>query len=227
METLNTNDASEDAGIKQLQPPATPTYSHTIEEAAHYFLDKGFRIAPRTIAWHCQTNLLDCQKFTQGNVLKWKITKQSLNERIETLNREGIATAGNGEQLPASMPAGNSAQQPAPASELGTEIIKVLTGELEEKNKQIAEFQAIVRDHNQQFGNLNRTIQLSNETIQQLNRTLALPQVKDVMASMNERGAEPDQTYSYHSAEQTETDENESDHSSSQASMDFGNTNKE
>ena len=160
------------------------SYSHTAEEAAAYLLEHGFRIAPRTISWHCQTNLLDCRKFTQGNVLKWKITKQSLDDRIETLKREGNATASSSMQEPASLPAGNTEQQQAPASELATEIINVMRGELDAKNRQIAEFQTIIKDHNQQFENLNRTIQLSNETIQQLNKTLALPQVKEVMQSM-------------------------------------------
>ena len=162
------------------------SYSHTAEEAAEYLLGHGFRVAPRTISWHCQTNLLDCRKFTQGNVLKWKITKQSLDDRIETLKREGNAVASNNAQEPASLPAGNSEQQQAPASELATEIINVLRGELDAKNKQIDEFQSIIKDHNKQFENLNHTIQLSNETIQQLNKTLALPQVKEVMDSMGQ-----------------------------------------
>ena len=162
------------------------SYSHTAEEAAEYLLGHGFRVAPRTISWHCQTNLLDCRKFTQGNVLKWKITKQSLDERIETLKREGNAIASSNPQEPASLPAGNSEQQQAPASELAAEIISVLRGELDAKNKQISEFQSIMKDHNKQFENLNHTIQLSNQTIQQLNKTLALPQVKEVMDSMGQ-----------------------------------------
>jgi len=182
----SSNDSSE-----QLLSPSLTDYSQTIEEAAHYYLARGFRVAPRTIAWHCQTNLLDCRKFTQGNVLKWKITQQSLDERIETLKREGVAVASSNAQLPAGQPAGNSELQHASASELGTEIIKILKDELHEKNQQITEFQAIIRDHNQQLENLNDTIQLSNQTIQQLNRTLALPQVKDVVvASMQRRSPE-------------------------------------
>ena len=161
-------------------------YDFTAEQAANYMRHHGFQVAPRTISWHCQTNLLDCQKFTQGNVLKWKITKQSLDERIETLKREGNAVARNNAQVPASLPAGNSEQQQAPANELATEIINVLRGELDAKNKQISEFQSIIKDHNKQFENLNQTIQLSNETIQQLNKTLALPQVKHVMDSMRQ-----------------------------------------
>ncbi len=171
------------------RPESFPTYSYTVSEAATYLLQHGFRIAPRTISWHCQTNLLDCEKFVHGNVQKWKITKESLDERIETLKREGFQVASNSEQKPASIPASNNEQQPATAHELSTEIFKILKGELEEKNKQIAEFQSILHEQNQQFENLNKTIQLSNQTIQQLNGILALPQVKDVVQTM--QGHEP------------------------------------
>jgi len=163
-------------------------FSYNTEEASEYLLKNGYRVAPRTISWHCQTNLLDCKKFTHGNVLKWKITKQSLDERIEALTREGNATASNNEQQPASLPASNSPQEQAPESGLAAEIISVMRGELDAKNRQIAEFQSIIKDHNHQFENLNRTIQLSNQTIQQLNKTLALPQVKDLMASAKQSG---------------------------------------
>ena len=67
-------------------------------------------------------------------------------------------------------------------------IFKILNRELEEKNKQIAEFQSIAHAHNRQLENLNETIQLSNQTIQQLNNILALPQVKDVVQTMQEPG---------------------------------------
>lgn len=186
METTQQNHGETSPSAEPVINPLEESYSHTAEEAAAYLLEHGFRIAPRTISWHYQTNLLDCRKFTQGNVLKWKITQQSLDDRIETLKREGNAIASSSAQEPASLPAGNSAQQPAPASELATEIINVMRGELDAKNRQIEEFQTIIKDHNQQFENLNRTIQLSNETIQQLNKTLALPQVKEVMQSMGE-----------------------------------------
>jgi len=184
METTNQTDENIPVAAEPVNTQLEEAYSHTAEEAAKYLLGHGFRVAPRTISWHCQTNLLDCRKFTQGNVLKWKITRQSLDDRIETLKREGNAIASNSPQQPASLPAGNSEQQLAPASELATEIINVMRGELDAKNKQIDEFQSIIKDHNQQFENLNRTIQLSNQTIQQLNKTLALPQVKEVMDSM-------------------------------------------
>jgi hypothetical protein len=190
MDDTHPTTKDEPVSIEADKQPLEESYSHTADEAAEYFRSRGFRIAPRTISWHCQTNLLDCRKFTHGNVLKWKITKQSLDERIETLKREGNAIASNNRQEPASLPAGNSEQQQGPASELATEIINVMRGELEAKNKQIAEFQSIMKDHNQQFENLNQTIQLSNETIQQLNKTLALPQVKEVMVSMNQEGVE-------------------------------------
>ena len=178
--------ASKPAGSEQPQPTAAPSYSYSVSEAASYFLEHGFRIAPRTIAWHCQTNLLDCEKFVHGNVQKWKITKESLDERIQTLKREGFQVAGNSEQMPASIPAGNSEQQPAVANELSTEIFKILNRELEEKNKQIAEFQSIAHAHSRQLENLNETIQLSNQTIQQLNGILALPQVKDVVQTIHD-----------------------------------------
>lgn len=185
MDELNVIQPTPEETNTKNQAEEPKRYSLTIEDAAEYLLSAGYRTAPRTIAWHCQTNLLDCRKFTSGNTLKWKITRASLDERIETLKREGTAIAGNGEQLPASNVASNSAQVPAGASELSVEIMQVLRSELDEKNKQIAEFQHIVREHNKQFENLNRTIQLSNETIQQLNRTLALPQVREVMESTN------------------------------------------
>jgi chromosome segregation ATPase len=161
-------------------------FSYSVNDAATYLLEHGFRIAPRTISWHCQTNLLDCEKFVHGNVQKWKITKDSLDDRIQTLKREGFPAASNNEQKPASLPASNSEQKLATESELGKQAIKILTEELHEKNKQIDEFQSIIHDHNQQFENLNKTIQLSNQTIQQINSILALPQVKDVMQSMRE-----------------------------------------
>lgn len=183
--TSSDNEFSVASNNEQLQTANNEHYTHTVEDAATYLLAHGFRIAPRTIAWHCQTSLLDCRKFTSGNTLKWKITRASLDERIETLKREGIPTASSSEQLPAGSAARSSAQEPAGASELSVEIIQVLRSELDEKTKQIGEFQHIFREHNKQFENLNRTIQLSNETIQQLNRTLALPQVRKVMESSN------------------------------------------
>ena len=103
---------------------------------------------------------------------------------MESLKREGSPIASNSAQLPASNPAGNSAQVPAIAGEQANEIVEILRDELAEKNRQIASFQDIVHEHNRQFENLNQTIQLSNQTIQQLNRTLALPQVREVVASM-------------------------------------------
>lgn len=199
MDELDQNQPASGETINESQPDESLRYSLTVEDAADYLLSAGYRTAPRTIAWHCQTNLLDCRKFTNGNTLKWKITRASLDERIETLKREGIATANSNEQLPASKSARNSPQVPAGASELSVEIIHVLRSELDEKNKQIAEFQNLFREHNKQFENLNRTIQLSNETIQQLNRTLALPQVRKVMESSNR---------SWDHAARTETDRN-------------------
>ena len=178
---------TEPASSEQLLPVSPSDYAYSVDEAAEYLLQNGYRIAPRTLSWHCQTNLLDCQKFVHGNVQKWKITKESLDDRIKTLKREGFASASNSGQSPASIPASYSEQQLAAASDLGTEIIKILKGELQEKNKQIDEFQTIIRDHNQQFENLNQTIQLSNQTIQQLNGILALPQVKDVVRSMQDQ----------------------------------------
>ena len=190
MDPLYLNEpASKPANCEQ-QPVSPQSYSYSVDEAVTYLREQGFRIAPRTISWHCQSNLLDCEKFIHGNVQKWKITKQSLDERIEMLKREGFQPASNSEQMPASMPASNNEQQPAAANELSTEIFKILNRELEEKNKQIAEFQSILHEQNQQFENLNKTIQLSNQTIQQLNGILALPQVKDVVQTMqNQRRA--------------------------------------
>ena len=183
--------ASNLANCEQQPLTASPrNYSYSVEEAVSYLQEQGFRIAPRTISWHCQTNLLDCEKFVHGNVQKWKITKESLDDRIKTLKREGFQAASNSEQLSASMPASNNGQQPATANELSAELFKVLNRELDEKNKQIAEFQSILHEQNQQFENLNKTIQLSNETIQQLNKTLALPQVKDVFQTMNDQKRE-------------------------------------
>ena len=165
-------EASTSGNDLRLPSPASDEYAYTLKGSVQYLLEHGFRFAPRTLSWHCQTELLDCKKFTCGSALKWKITKKSLDERIETLKREGYATARNGEQLRAI--AGN----------YETEFIEILKGELKDKNKQIDEFQSIIREHNKQFENLNKTIQLSNQTIQQLNRTLALPQVKDVLGAM-------------------------------------------
>jgi len=179
--------SSKPASCEPPQPSTPPSYSYSVNEAVTYLREQGFRVAPRTISWHCQTNLLDCEKFVHGNVQKWKITKESLEDRIKVLKREGFKVASNSEQVPASIPAGNNEQQPATASELSTEIFKILNRELEEKNKQIAEFQLIIHEHNLQFGNLNKTIQLSNQTIQQLNGILALPQVKDVFQSMQDQ----------------------------------------
>ena len=130
-----------------------PNYSYTVNEAVAHLQEQGIRIAPRTISWHCQTHLLDCEKFVHGNVQKWKITKESLDDRIKALKREGFQVASNNGQMPASIPASNNEQQSAAASELSTEIIKILNRELEEKNKQIAGFQSIIHEHNQQFEN--------------------------------------------------------------------------
>jgi predicted RNase H-like nuclease (RuvC/YqgF family) len=177
------------ASCDQSQPNGTASYSYSVNDAVTYLREHGFRVAPRTISWHCQTNLIDCEKFVHGNVQKWKITKESLDERIQTLKREGFQAASNSEQLPANIPASNNEQQPAAANELSTEIFKILNSELSEKNKQIAEFQSILHEQNQQFENLNKTIQLSNQTIQQLNNILALPQVKDVVSTMQKQNS--------------------------------------
>lgn len=189
MDPLYLNEpASKPVSCEQQPLLASPqSYSYSVEEAVTYLQEQGFRTAPRTVSWHCQTNLLDCEKFIHGNVQKWKITKESLDDRIKTLKREGFQAASNSEQMPASIPAGNNEQQPAAANELSTEIFKILNRELEEKNKQIAEFQSIAHAHNRQLENLNETIQLSNQTIQQLNNILALPQVKDVVQTMQDQ----------------------------------------
>ncbi|RLA53146.1 MAG: hypothetical protein DRR42_05625 [Gammaproteobacteria bacterium] len=188
--------ASKSASCEQQPLPASPqSYSYSVDEAVTYLQEQGFRIAPRTVSWHCQTNLLDCEKFVHGNVQKWKITKESLDDRIKTLKREGFQASSNSEQMPASMPASNNEQQPATASALSAEIFKILNRELEEKNKQIAEFQSILHEQSQQFENLNKTIQLSNQTIQQLNSILALPQVKDVVQTMRNQEHDPDFGY--------------------------------
>jgi methyl-accepting chemotaxis protein len=81
---------------------------------------------------------------------------------------------------------------PAAGDELSTEIFKILNRDLEEKNKQIAEFQSIAHAHNRQLENLNQTIQLSNQTIQQLNSVLALPQVKNVVQTMRNQKHDQD-----------------------------------
>jgi len=195
MDPLYLNEpASKPASCEQQPlPAALQSYSYTVDEAVTYLQEQGFRVAPRTISWHCQTNLLDCEKFVHGNVQKWKITKESLDDRIKSLKREGFQAASNSEQMPASIPASNNEQQPAATNELSTEIFKILNRELEEKNKQISEFQSILHEQNQQFENLNKTIQLSNQTIQQLNGILALPQVKEVVGTM--RDSEQPQKY--------------------------------
>lgn len=193
---MNQKDPTEPES-SQLPAPARDQYAYTVEESVLYFLDHGYRIAPRTVSWHCQTELLDCKKFASGSALKWKITKKSLDERIKTLEREGSATARNSQQLPAGMPAGNSEQLPEIAGTYEAELIELLKGELKDKNKQIDEFQSIIREHNKQFENLNETIQLSNQTIQQLNRTLALPQVKDVIGAMHRDDHDVSVTHDY------------------------------
>jgi hypothetical protein len=188
MDPLYLNEpVSKPASCEPSQPDMTPSYSYSVSDAVTYLREHGFRIAPRTISWHCQTNLLDCEKFVHGNVQKWKITKESLDDRIKILKREGFQAASISEQMPACIPAGNNEQQPAVANELSKEIFKVLNRELEEKNKQIAEFQSIAHAHNRQLENLNETIQLSNQTIQQLNSILALPQVRDVVKTMQDQ----------------------------------------
>ena len=120
MDPLYLNEpASKPASCEQ-QPTSPQSYSYSVDEAVTYLQEQGFRIAPRTISWHCQTNLLDCEKFVHGNVQKWKITKESLDDRIKTLKREGFPAASNNEQMPASTPASNNEQPLAVASELST-----------------------------------------------------------------------------------------------------------
>ena len=181
-------------------------YSQTTESAAAWFAQHGIQLAPRTLMWYCQNNILDCEKFANGKVLRWKITQDSLDQRLESLKREGSPIASNSAQLPASNPAGNSAQLPAMASEQSNEIVEILRDELAEKNRQIASFQDIVHEHNRQFENLNQTIQLSNQTIQQLNRTLALPQVREVVASMQQD--EPPASRSWTPSDDTPAEKN-------------------
>jgi hypothetical protein len=199
---MTSNNDEAPASSKQLL--VSDVFSFSVNDATAYLLEHGFRIAPRTISWHCQTNLLDCEKFVHGNVQKWKITKESLDDRIRTLKREGFSAAGNNEQVPASLPASNSEQPPAAASELSAEIFNILNRELGEKNKQISEFQSILHEQSQQFENLNKTIQLSNQTIQQLNGILALPQVKDVLNTL--LGAQRDKQNTGHEPELTVPD---------------------
>ncbi|MFC1666028.1 hypothetical protein ACFL17_10485 [Pseudomonadota bacterium] len=140
-----------------------------------------------TITSYCGSNLLDCEKYINGKVTKWKITRKSIDERIKTLKREGYPQAGISKQELANMPASIGEQQPAVTSNNPfDQIMHVLKEELKEKNKQISEYQSIIHVQNKQFENLNKTIQLSNQTIQQLNKTLALPQMKDLMTSTRE-----------------------------------------
>ena len=179
---------SEEQYVASQQPARPlPHYTCDVKQATEIFADNGFRVAPRTITSYCKSSLLDCEKFINGKVTKWKITRQSIDERIETLNREGNFLASISEQQPVSMPAGKSEQQPAETDGLIGEFVEVLKDELIEKNKQITEYQSIIHTQNKQFENLNKTIQLSNQTIQQLNNVLALPQMKEYVEASKER----------------------------------------
>ena len=60
METTQQDHGETSPAAESVINPLEESYSHTAEEAAAYLLEHGFRIAPRTISWHCQTNLLDC-----------------------------------------------------------------------------------------------------------------------------------------------------------------------
>ena len=204
-------DITSDEGNRQQPGRPLPHYACDVKRAAKIFAQSGFRVAPRTITSYCCSNLLDCEKFINGNVTRWKITRESIDARIETLKREGFPLASSNQLQPAGMPAGNSEQKPAEVGDPTTEVLGVLKDELKEKNKQISEYQAIIHTQNKQFENLNQTIQLSNQTIQQLNSVLALPKLKDYIQST---GSNANPNYNYEvpvSNPSTETDDQEND----------------
>ena len=188
----NLFNSHEEQHVTSSQQPAAPLphYTCDVKKASRLFADHGFRVAPRTISTYCRSNLLDCEKFVNGNVTKWKITRDSIDGRIETLKREGVTPASDSELEPADLPAGNSQLQQAGSLGPLENMVDLLREELKEKNKQISEFHAIIHAQNRQFENLNETIQLSNQTIQQLNKTLALPQLNSYLKSLNESGNE-------------------------------------
>jgi len=200
-----------ESGYNQQQLAGSLThYTCDVNKAAKVFAQSGFRIAPRTITSYCSSNLLDCEKFINGKVTKWKITRKSIDERIETLKREGYPQAGTSEQKLANKPASNNEQQPAGISNPFNQIMNILKEELKEKNKQISEYQSIIHTQNKQFENLNQTIQLSNQTIQQLNNVLALPQMKDIASTMRKREGS-DYTYDVPVRQVGDHEENVSD----------------
>ncbi len=174
--------------ISQLEPAdALPRYECDVHQVADLFSQNGFQIAERTITSYCRSNLLDCEKFVNGNVTKWKVTRDSVDKRIETLQREGGMQAGSNQQKPAGNPASDSELQPDAAGQSRNELVEILKGELKEKNDQIREYQSIIHSHNALFDNLNKTIQLSNQSLQQLNGIIALPQVSDIVQKQSER----------------------------------------
>ena len=187
MENNLFENSSEQHVVSSQQPAAPlPHYICDVHKASRLFADEGFRVAPRTITTYCRSNLLDCEKFVNGNVTKWKITRESIEKRIKTLQREGVSPASYSAPEPAELPASSSEQQQADGVGQIEQIVDLLKEELKEKNKQISEFHSIIHAQNRQFENLNETIQLSNETIQQLNKTLALPQLNSYLKSQNE-----------------------------------------
>ena len=182
METYLNKDGINPEEISSQQPAnALPRYEHDVHQVAELFAQSGFQIAERTITSYCRANLLDCEKFVNGNVTKWKITQDSIDRRIETLKREGGISAGSSQQEPASTSASSSPQQPAHDALGKNELVEILKGELKEKNDQIREYQSIIHSHNALFDNLNKTIQLSNQSLQQLNGIIALPQVNEIV----------------------------------------------
>ena len=163
MNQQNIHFDNSEAESSQQQLADFPThYTCDVNKAAKVFAQSGFRIAPRTITSYCSSNLLDCEKFINGKVTKWKITRKSIDERIETLKREGYPQASISEQEPARKPAGSGEHQLVESRDSFNQIMDVLKDELREKNKQIFEYQSIIHTQNKQFENLNQTIGSKN-----------------------------------------------------------------
>lgn len=81
-------------------------FPYSVEKAEAYFLDAGYIVSPRTIAYYCQTNRLQCKKFSSDGVRRWLIKESSVARHLKQLKRDQPSSAG--ERKPSHAKASNS-----------------------------------------------------------------------------------------------------------------------
>ena len=130
------------------------SYTFSIDDAEHYFLDAGYEVASRTISHYCNRNQFRCKKFPANGVRRWFIEKASLDKHVEQMRHDGHAVASKSKRTqeppkPAEEKESANSQDISQASasernasaNMTQRYIETLEKELEEKNRQMDKLQ--------------------------------------------------------------------------------------